>query len=124
MQSALLNKEDYTDDSWDTLQTVVNDANELLESNDFTEANVTVMVDNLQNAKAQLVTVASIHKDTLSHYIETNQLEDLDTSLYLTKTVKPFEEALKQAKDVLEDENASVSEIDDAYQQLQNARGG
>ena len=121
---ALLNKEDYTDDSWDTLQTVVNDANELLESNDFTEANVTVMVDNLQKAKAQLVTVASIHKDTLSHYIETNQLEDLDTSLYLTKTVKPFEEALKQAKDVLEDENASVLEIDDAYQQLQNARGG
>ena len=70
------------------------------------------MLEALRNAKAALVTKASISKKTLRDYIDSNNLKTLDTSLYLTSTVKPFQDALKNAEAILNKEDATVSEIE------------
>ena len=80
------------------------------------------MIESLRQAKAGLVTKASMSKQKLRNYIDSNNLKNLDTSIYLTSTVKPFNEALKNAEDILNKEDATVTEVGDAHKALQDAR--
>ena len=117
-----LSKDDYTEESYNALMKVKADAEKLAKNKDASVDEVNEMLEALRNAKAALITKASISKKTLRDYIDSNNLKTLDTSLYLTSTVKPFQEALKNAEDILNKEDATVSEIEDAYAKLQEAR--
>lgn len=117
-----LSKDDYTEESYNALMKVKADAEKLVKNKDASVDEVNEMLEALRNAKAALVTKASISKKTLRDYIDSNNLKTLDTSLYLTLTVKPFQDALKNAEDILNKEDATVSEIEDAHAKLQEAR--
>ena len=80
------------------------------------------MVEALRNEKDALVTKVSISKKTLRDYIDSNNLKNLNTKLYLTSTVQPFQDALENAEAILNNEDATVSKIDDAYALLQETR--
>ncbi len=115
-----LNKEDYTVDSWEKLQIVVNEANKLLENqSEVSVSQVDEMVLKLQQAKTNLVLVDNVTKDDLQNLI--NGLENTDTSKYMSQTVKDFEEALAKAKEIVEAQQAAQEDVVKAYSQLQNA---
>ena len=89
---------------------------------DATVDEVNTMIESLRQAKAGLVTKASMSKQELRNYIDSNNLKTLDTSLYLTSTVKPFKDALNNAENILNKENATATQVEDAYKALQDAR--
>lgn len=115
---------DYTADSWNALQEQIVLANTLLQKADnaLSEKEVIVMIENLNVAKSNLKTIVSVNKEILAKYIADNELDKLDTSLYLTKTAEPFSEALKAAQAILLDDTATVEAIKDAHAILQQAR--
>ena len=88
----------------------------------ITEKEVIDMVDALQKAKAQLVTKVSVSKKELKNYIASNELDKLDTNKYLTSTADSFKEALKNAQTLIEQEDATKEQLDEALKQLQDAR--
>lgn len=120
-----LKEADYTVDTWKNLQSVVEKANELLkkDATQVSEQEVALMIEALQNSKSQLKTIVEVNKEGLKAYIDSNKLNDLDTTLYLTKTADPFKEALKAANDILKDESATADAIKEAHTALQKARG-
>ena len=117
-----LSKDDYTEESYNALEEVLVEANRLVTNKDATVDAVNTMIESLRQAKAGLVTKASMSKQELRNYIDSNNLKNLDTSIYLTSTVKPFNEALKNAEDILNKKDATVTEVEDAYNALQDAR--
>lgn len=117
-----LSKDDYTEESYNALEKVLVEAKKLVTNKDATEDAVNTMIESLRQAKAGLVTKASMSKQELRNYIDSNNLNNLDTSIYLTSTVTPFNKALNNAKDILNKEDATVTEVEDAYKALQDAR--
>ena len=119
-----LKENDYTSETWATLQDQVKLAQDLLKKDEtsITEKEVIDMVEALQKAKAQLVTKASVSKKALKDYIESNELDKLDTNKYLTSTADSFKEALKNAQTLIEQEDATKEQLDEALKQLQDAR--
>jgi len=51
-------------------------------------------------------------------------LDELDLSLYMSDTAEIFNKALKAAHGILNVENATLEQVENAYTQLQNARAG
>ena len=119
---AKLTEKDYTPESWTELQKVVAEANELVKQPNADAQNIQAMIERLDAAKAALVSVVEKDKEALQKYIDDNKLEELDTTLYVSKTVTPFQEALKAAKDVLAKADATSEEIKAASDALQKAR--
>lgn len=117
-----LSKDDYTEESYQALMAVKAEAEKLLKKEDASVEEVDAMLEQLATAKAALVTKVSISKKTLRDYIDSNNLNTLDTSIYLTSTVTPFKDALNNAEDILNKENATVTEVEDAYKALHEAR--
>ncbi len=117
-----LSKDDYTEESYNALETVLVEAKRLVINKDATVDEVNTMIESLRQAKAGLVTKASMSKQELRNYIDSNNLKNLDTSIYLTSTVKPFKDALNNAENILNKEDATVTEVEDAYKALQDAR--
>ncbi|WP_295097039.1 beta-N-acetylglucosaminidase domain-containing protein [uncultured Catenibacterium sp.] len=117
-----LSKDDYTEESYNALEKVLVEAKKLAANRDATEDEVNAMIESLRLAKAGLVTKASMSKQELRNYIDSNNLKTLDTSIYLTSTVKPFNEALNNAEDILNKEDATYAEVEEAYKNLQEAR--
>ena len=117
-----LSKDDYTEESYNALEKVLVEAKKLVTNKDATEDAVNTMIESLRQAKAGLVTKASMSKQELRNYIDSNNLKNLDTSIYLTSTVKPFKDALNNAENILNKEDATVTEVEDAYKALQDAR--
>ena len=117
-----LSKDDYTEESYNALERVLVEAKRLVTNKDATVDEVNTMIESLRQAKAGLVTKASMSKQELRNYIDSNNLNTLDTSIYLTSTVIPFNEALKNAEYILNKDGATVTEVEDAYRALQDAR--
>ena len=117
-----LSKDDYTEESYNALEKVLVEAKKLVTNKDATVDEVNTMIESLRQAKAGLVTKASMSKQELRNYIDSNNLKNLDTSIYLTSTVTPFNEALENAEKILNKEHATVTEVEDAYKALQDAR--
>lgn len=117
-----LSKDDYTEESYNALEKVLVEAKKLAANKDATEDEVNAMIESLRQAKAGLVTKAAMSKQELRNYIDSNNLKTLDTSIYLTSTVKPFNEALNNAEGILNKEDATYAEVEDAYKALQTAR--
>ena len=117
-----LSKDDYTEESYNALEKVLVEAKKLAANRDATEDEVNAMIESLRLAKAGLVTKAAMSKQELRNYIDSNNLKTLDTSIYLTSTVKPFNEALTNAEYILNKEDATYAEVEEAYKALQTAR--
>ena len=119
-----LKEKDYTSETWTILQDQVKLAQEFIKKDEttITEKEVIDMVDALQKAKAQLVTKVSVSKKELKDYIASNELDKLDTNKYLTFTADSFKKALKNAQTLIEQEDATKEQLDEALKQLKDAR--
>ena len=112
----------YTDDSYQAYETVYNnEAAEVLTTDGLkyaTQKDVDQAVEKLQ--KAQDALVVKVSKDELNKlYTDKKDLKETD---YTADSWKAFEDALKNAQDVLQNEDAQPKyEVDQALASLQNA---
>ncbi|WP_421616812.1 S-layer homology domain-containing protein [Brevibacillus sp. TJ4] len=126
-----LQSADYTAESWQALQTALNTANQVLDDPAATQAEVNAALSDLQNARARLTPVttgptepAPVDKTALQAKVTDIEEENLESSDYTPQSWKNLQEALKKAEEVLNDPEATQSEVDTALAALEKAYKG
>lgn len=113
-----LNKAAYTPASWTKLQTALTAAKSADANANATQAQVDQACASLKTAINTLVKVAN--KAELKKSIEAaNKLKKAD---YTSSTWKKFDAALKEAKAVYSNANATQAQVDDAKKKLDDAK--
>ena len=104
----------YTTSTWAKLQEELIEANKVIADENAMEKEVTKAYESLSNAFASLE--LSADKSKLEKLVV--ELENKDLSKYTQVTVSKFNSELANAKSVLDNVNATQSEIDEAYNKL------
>ena len=108
----------YTTDSWTALQEALDAAKDVMNDENALESDVNEALNNLKDAISNLV--LSADKSRLQ--AKYDELTGLDSSLYTEASWPQLEEALANAKVVLDDSNATQTEVDNAYEALIRAQ--
>ncbi len=120
-----LSEEDYTADSWNSLQEALKNAETVLNNPNATQTEVDKAYEALEQARKSLVKnqeEPSVDKSALEKLTEKINNEDLSEEDYTVDSWNSLQEALKNAKTVLTDPNATQTEVDKAYEALKQAR--
>ena len=112
-----LNKEDYSTASWNILDPVLTEANNVLANENALEQEVNETYDKLVRAFLQLR--LKPNKDLLNELII--NAESVNRALYTVASCQPFEAALNEARAVLANNDATQEEIETAHTNLQVA---
>ena len=113
-------EKDYTPESWKVLKDALDEANKVVADDKVTQEQVNKAYDDLDKAIKGLIDAPVIvDKKELSNVIETTN--DFVEKDYTVDSWKAFKEALDHAKDVLQNENTTQDEVDQALASLQDA---
>ena len=113
-------EKDYTPESWKVLKDALDEANKVVADDKVTQEQVDKAYDDLDKAIKGLIDAPVIvDKKELSNVIETTN--DFVEKDYTVDSWKVFKEALDHAKDVLQNENTTQDEVDQALASLQDA---
>lgn len=125
IQSAeALNAEDYTEESFETVTSALNNAKALL-NNAETQDEITQATEALRKAIADLeeaVVVVPVDKSELQDLYDANK--DLKQDDYTEESYQALKDALEAAKAVLEDETVEQEDVSKAYLDLYDAVKG
>ncbi|WNC14799.1 S-layer homology domain-containing protein [Brevibacillus brevis] len=126
IQSENLSGEDYTSESWEELQNALRKAAEVLADRHATQQEVDEALSALTKARAGLKKPGepAVDKSDLQAKADEIDDEDLDEDDYTASSWRKLEKALKRAKEVLEDPDATQDEVDEALAELKKARRG
>ena len=118
---AKLNQADYTSGSWETLQTSLANAVEILDSSNATQEQVDQAFSDLLTAWADLEKTEPVKTDksVLDTLVEI--AKSLDESAYTAQSWENLKAAIRTAELTLADPNASQAEIDQAVQAIKEA---
>lgn len=117
-----LDSANYTPESRMALEQAVQNALQVIESENALQTDVDWAYDRLLNARNELVHVVRVDKTLLQQlYDEGLQLTE---SEYTAESWAPFAQSMETAYHVLEDLYATQSEVDYAYEQLDEAMKG
>ena len=112
------NKDEYTEESWASFETALNDAmgvstneNASQDAVDQACASLSKAIDELKFNKSQLKVVI-------------DQVENKNSEDYTEESWETFANALAEARSVFEDENATPESVDQAYRKLNEAING
>lgn len=126
VQADNLNKNDYTEESWNRFIQAVNNAENILADEDASQIQVDSALINLNFARNGLLIpippieiIPIVDKDGLEDYL--NKMKELDSTLYTTDSWTDLEAAMEEAEDVLENEAATQLDIHRAYTNLYSA---
>ncbi|OUQ87019.1 hypothetical protein B5G50_18960 [Brevibacillus brevis] len=128
IQSEDLVGEDYTSESWEELQKALEKANSVLADRNATQEEVDKALSALTKAREGLqkpdepTPTPTVDKSKLQAKVDEIDDEDLDEDDYTSSSWRKLEKALKRAKDVLEDPDATQDEVDEALAELKKAR--
>ena len=114
-----LNSKNYTKESWDTLQAVINreDIQEVINDENALQADIEKAYNDIFTAFSRLVEVSEqVNKDRLNNLI--TKVENLNANEYIDTTWKNLFNALSKAKVISADANATQTEVDEAYENL------
>lgn len=114
----VLVEKEYTTESWSTLQSVLETAENVLADENAMEEEVNKSLEELKNAIDALVK-NNINKKELENLV--NIVSGLDRNKYIRNTWKLFEDRLNIANTVLADEGVTQEEVDLAYNNLLRA---
>ena len=113
-------EKDYTPESWKVLKDALDEANKVVADDKVTQEQVDKAYDDLDKAIKGLIDAPVIvDKKELSNVTETTN--DFVEKDYTVDSWKAFKEALDHAKDVLQNENTTQDEVDQALASLQDA---
>ncbi len=116
----------YTSESWSSFAASLAIAEEVLASEEATQEEVDDAFDNLNEAYENLELmdappVEEVDKTALQDLVDTIIAEDLDESLYTSESWSLFAASLPIAEEVLAGEEATQEEVDDAFDNLNEA---
>ncbi|SCK01869.1 Hyaluronoglucosaminidase precursor [uncultured Clostridium sp.] len=118
-----LNKDNYTTESWNNLQTVLNSSlvKDVLEDKNASQADIEKAYVTLLEAFTNLKEVEEvvIDKSKLEELI--NKVNKLDKNDYISTTWDKLEKVLKEAQKVFDDKNVTQEEVNKAYDGLMRA---
>ncbi len=109
--------EDYLPASYATYTAAKEAAEEVLAKSNPTDKEITDAIATLTDAKAKLE--RKVDKTALSEAIN----KPIDETLYTADSVQRYKEALVEAQKVLDDENATQDQVDEAVRAVNTARG-
>lgn len=114
----------YTEDSWKDLQDEIDEAKKVLEKKDppATEDELKEALEELEDAVKDLVKKPS--KENLQEAIDKYKEYEKDKDKYTEDSWDDFDEALKKAEKVADDDKATEDEIEDALKNLEDAANG
>lgn len=78
---------------------------------------------NIQISAAKTVVISHVNKTALGNEITTSSAAEQNNEDYTAESFEPFQTALKEAREVLANKNATQAEVDAALAKLQEARG-
>ena len=107
-------EENYTPDSWAGFKEALDAAIEVMNDENALEADVVEALNNLKDAMTSLV--IRVDKTRLQEAYD--KVNGLDKSLYTEGSVANLVEPMANAKAVLEDSNATQTDVDNAYEAL------
>ncbi|MCD8207499.1 MAG: Ig-like domain-containing protein, partial [Bacteroidales bacterium] len=119
-----LNKDDYTEESWNAMQTALDAAKAVDGDDDATQSEVDQATIDLVAAIADLESpgeepgTETDKSDLLKEYTEGMSLSESD---YTTESWEPFAQALAAARNVLTDPDATQDDVDAAMETLKTA---
>lgn len=113
-----LNKNDYTKESWESLQEELNRAKEVYENQNALVTDIEEAVNNLRNAINALVK-KDVNKILLQELV--TMIGGLNSNEYIYATWENLDKNLELANKVLINEDATQEEVDMAYNNLLRA---
>ena len=114
-----LNRNDYTDESWLNLESILEEANKVLIDDNAMQEEINEMTENLKQAIKNLEEANKIDKSALQDLV--NRVKETDSSKYIESTWISFEGALKNASELLESQTATQVEVNEVYNSLLRA---
>ncbi len=117
-QDILLNEDDYTPATWEPFAEALAAAEEILDDANATQTQADEALGTLQAAREGLTKAA----DKAKLQMEYDEDIELNEDDYSEDSWAPFAETLATAKEVLDDANATQTEVDDALSALQSAK--
>ncbi len=109
----------YTAESWNSFHQAFSEAVTVLANENATQEEIDNAKASLETAKNNLVKQAIVNKDSLISLY--NATSSYDASKYTDLSWNIFIQAKAEAKQVIDDKNATQKQVDDMKQKLQNA---
>lgn len=120
-----LQEDVYTEDSWQLFMETLQVAEDVLADKEATQLEVDQALENLRTAYTALEEKAGdVNKDALEEKVTEMEEAALDEMLYTEASWSTFVEALDEAKAVLEDEQVTQAEVDEALANVEEAYAG
>ena len=112
------NKDEYTEESWTSFETALNDAKGVFANENASQNDVDQACESLSKAIEEL----KFNKSQLKVVID--QAENKNSEDYTEESWEVFANALAEAKSVFEDEDATPEMVDEACRKLNEAING
>lgn len=112
------NKDEYTEESWASFETALNEAKSVFANENASQDVVDKAFESLSKAIEEL----KFNKSQLKVLID--QVENKNSEDYTEESWETFANALAEARSVFEDENATPESVDQAYRKLNEAING
>lgn len=110
----------YTSESWANLDVVLIEVNKVLQNENTTQEEVNELLERLQEAIKNLEErVEIIDKQSLQELVD--KLSGLDSSKYTSESWNKLKDAIKNAKDILNNELATQYDVESALSILEKA---
>ena len=119
--AAKLVEDDYTAETWAGFESALGAARDVLANGDATQEQVNNALKALNDARAALAEKPVVNKADLQKAVD--DAAKLAADDYTADSWKPFAAALKAAREVLADEEATQDQVNDALKALTDAHG-
>ena len=116
-----LNPQDYTQESWNALSALMEQASELVKNDKVSQEQINNMITQLNAAKENLQPVSK-DVDTTQLNALLEELKGMDPQIYTQESWNTVAALIEQAEELLKSGTASQEQIDDMLNQLKAAK--
>lgn len=116
-----LNPQDYTQESWNALSALMEQASELVKNDKVSQEQINNMITQLNAAKENLQPVSK-DVDTTQLNALLEELKGMDPQIYTQESWNTVAALIEQAEELLKSGTASQEQIDNMFNQLKAAK--
>lgn len=116
----VLNPQDYTQESWNALSALMEQASELVKNDKVSQEQINNMITQLNAAKENLQPVSKLDTTKLNALLE--ELKGMDPQIYTQESWNTVAALIEQAEELLKSGTASQEQIDNMFNQLKTAK--
>lgn len=116
-----LNPQDYTQESWNALSALMEQASELVKNDKVSQEQINTMITQLKAAKENLQPVSK-DVDTTQLNALLEELKEMDPQIYTQESWNTVAALIEQAEELLKSGTASQEQIDDMLNRLKAAK--